>query len=403
MTARGRASPGTIERTAMADLPTCTRCVIHAGVPGVVFDDAGVCNYCHLHDRLAAEWPTGDEGQRILHAEVERIRHEGKGKPYDCVVGVSGGTDSTYLMVLARQLGLRPLAVHMDNGWNTEVATRNIMRATEALDIDLQTYVLEWEEFRDVLIAFLRASFPWADAPSDMAIDATLFRVANREGIGAILNGSSFRTEGKMPAEWTYLDGRMTKHIHKKYGTMKMRTYPNLTVWQFGYYSVLKRIRIFRPLNYIDYHKDQARDVLQREVGWRYYGGHHHESLYTRFVYCYLLPKKFGIDKRIITHSALVRSGEMTREEALEDLRQPPMAPEKIEEDKQYVLQKLGLSDAEFAEIMAQPPRSFREFPSYYPIFETFGWLMKHVLRWVLPWTPPFLHELETRKKQKDG
>ena len=179
----------------MPERQTCTRCVIHSDVPGTGFDAGGVCNYCHLHDRLEAQWPTGDEGRRLLEAQVERIQREGRGKSHDCIVGVSGGTDSTYLLLLAKQLDLRPLAVHFDNGWNSETAVSNIKQSLTALDVDLQTVVMDWDEFKDILIAFLRASLPWADAPTDLAIDATLYRVAAAEGVRTILNGSSFRTE----------------------------------------------------------------------------------------------------------------------------------------------------------------------------------------------------------------
>ena len=378
---------------------TCVRCVIDSTVPGVSFDD-GVCSYCHLHDVLEAQWPAGEPGRRLLDKQVDRIKAQGKGRRYDCIIGVSGGTDSTYLLYLAKQLGLRPLAVHFDNGWDSETAVANIKQALDRLDIDLQTYVVDWDEFRDILLAFLWASFPWADAPTDVAVDATLYRVAAAEGVRTILNGSSFRTEGKMPAEWTYMDGRIARTVHRRFGTMKMSSFPNLTLLGFARYTLVKRIHTFRPLNFVDYRKDRAREVLERELGWRYYGGHHHESIYTRFVYCYLLPEKFGIDKRIITHSALVRIGELTRDEALEDLRRPALPPEKLAEDVEYVIRKLGLSRADFNRILQLPPKSFRDYPSYYPLFEKLGGAIRWVLKRVLPWAPPFVLEMEARKKK---
>ncbi len=377
---------------------TCTRCVIHSGVPGVTFGSGDVCSYCHLHDALEVQWPTGERGRLLLEEQVEGIRRQGRGKRYDCIVGVSGGTDSTYLLYLTQELGLRPLAVHFDNGWNSETAVGNIKQALTRLDVDLQTYVVDWDEFRDVLLAFLRASFPWADAPTDLAINATLYRVAAAEGVCTILNGSSFRTEGKMPAEWTYLDGRIARVVHRRFGKVKMSSFPNLTMSRFAYYTLVKRIHVFRPLNFVDYRKDRAREVLERELGWRYYGGHHHESIYTRFVYCYLLPEKFGIDKRIITHSALVRIGELTREEAIEDLARPALPPDKLAEDVEYVIHKLGLSREEFDRILELPPASFRDFPSYYPLFERLG-ALRWLLARVMPWTPPFVLEMEARKK----
>jgi N-acetyl sugar amidotransferase len=377
----------------------CTRCVIDSRVPGVLFDEQGICNYCRLHDRLAQQWPEGEAGQKLLDQQIGQIKKRGRGKRYDCIVGVSGGTDSSYLLYLAKRWGLRPLAVHFDNGWNSEIAVNNIRKILSVLEVDLQTYVVDWEEFKDILLAFLKASFPWADAPTDLAIDATLYRVAAEEGVGYILNGSSFRTEGKMPTEWTYMDGRLVKHIHARFGRRKMRTFPNLTLSGFINYSVIRRIRVLRVLNYLDYRKEEARRVLENEIGWQYYGGHHFESIYTRFVYSSLLPDKFKIDKRIITHSALVRSGELSRAEALELLCHEPYPREKVAEDIAYVIKKLGLSPQEFQGIIDLPPKTFRDFPSYYPLFEKFGPWLKVAFRLFQSWTPPMLHEMDARQQ----
>lgn len=379
----------------------CTRCVIDSQVPGVFFNQNGVCNYCAIHDELEREWPLDDEGRHHLEQMVAAIKRDGVGKPYDCVAGLSGGTDSTYLLYLAKQFGLRPLVVHFDNGWDSEIAVNNIKKAITALHCDLQTYVVDWEEFRDICVSFLKASLPWADAPADLAINSILYRVAAEEGVRYILNGSSFRTEGKMPSEWTYVDGRMVKHIQGRYGRLPLKSFPNLTMLDFINYSVIRRIRILRPLNYVEYHKDQAREILQEELGWQYYGGHHYESIYTRFIYSYLLPKKFKVDKRIITHSALVRSGEMTRAEALQSLQEPPYAEDKINADIEYVVKKLGLSKTEFQAIMDLPVKSFRDYPSYYPLFERFTPLMRWIFKIALPWTPPVFRELEARRGNK--
>lgn len=381
----------------------CKRCVIDSLVPGVTFNQDGVCNYCAIHDELEKEWPMGDEGRRHLEQMVAAIKRDGIGKPYDCVAGLSGGTDSTYLLYLAKQLGLRPLVVHFDNGWDSEIAVTNIKKAITALQYDLQTYVVDWEEFKDICVSFLKASLPWADAPTDLAINATLYRVADEEGVRYILNGMNFRTEGKMPSEWTYVDGRMVNYIQRRFGRYPLKTFPNLTMSDFIKYSVVRRIQILRPLNCIEYHKDQAREILQKELGWQYYGGHHYESIYTRFVYSYLLPKKFKVDKRIITHSALVRSGEMTRTQALQSLQEPPYAKDKINEDIEYVAKKLGLSLVEFRAIMDLPPKSFRDYPSYYPIFARFTPLMRLAFKIALPWTPPVFRELEARRKNRQG
>lgn len=376
----------------------CTRCLVDSTVPGVSFDEQGVCTYCKIHDMLEADCPQGEAGLNILNQTVKEIKEKGKNKQYDCVVGVSGGTDSVYLLYWAKQNGLRPLAVHFDNGWDSEIAVHNIQKALEKLSIDLQTYVVDWEEYKDILVSFLKASFPWADAPTDLAINATLYRIAAEEGLQYILNGSSFRSEGKMPAEWTYVDGRIVSYIQRHFGTKKMKTFPNLTIYNFFYYSTIKKIRIIRPLNYINYEKAKARSLLEKELGWQYYGGHHYESIYTRFVYSYLLPQKFNIDKRLITDSALVRSGAMSRQEAEDDLKIPPYPMNKVNEDIQYVIKKLGLTTEAFDQIMSLPPKSFRDYPSYYPLFEKFGTVIGLVMKIALPWTPPMLREIKIRK-----
>jgi N-acetyl sugar amidotransferase len=378
----------------------CTRCVVDTTVPGVTFDENGVCHYCKLHDALERDWPLGKVGQQRLEAIVSKIKEQGKGKRYDCIVGVSGGTDSSYTLYLTKKLGLRPLAVYFDNGWSSEIAVSNLKKSLSRLDIDLQTYVVDWEEFKDLLKAFLKASFTWADAPTDKAITATLYRTAEAEGLKYILVGRNFRTEGKMPAEWSYSDDKIVSHIHNKFGTKPMRSFPHMTMFDLIRYQFVKRIEYVLLLNYVDYSKARAREILREELDWEYYGGHHYENIYTRFVYSFLLPRKFSIDKRKITHSALVRNGEMTREEALEIVQSPPLSGDRIEEDVEYVIKKLGLGDEEFAEVMASPPTTFRDYPSYFSLFEFLSPVITRIPKSLLSWTPPFIREIEARKRQ---
>lgn len=383
------------------DHQICTRCVIDTTVPGVIFDEDGVCNYCKLHDALEKDWPLGEVGQQRLEALVEKIKAQGRGKRYDCVVGVSGGTDSSYTLWLAKQLGLRPLAVHFDNGWATETSVSNIKNSLSKLDIDLQTYVVDWEEFKDLQVAFLKAGLPWADIPTDTGLLAALYKIAAEENLKYVLIGQSFRTEGKMPAEWTYSDGKSLKYIHKTFATRPMKSFPNFTLTDFLYYKFVKRIELVMPLNYVPYSKAEARKILEKEIDWEYYGGHHYENIYTRFVYSFWLPQKFGIDKRKVTHSALVRGGEMTREEALKTVQAPPLAGEQMEEDVAYVVKKLGLSDNAFEAIMAAPSKTFRDYPSYFSLFERFSPVISFATKTFLSWTPPFIREIEARKTQK--
>jgi N-acetyl sugar amidotransferase len=382
----------------LLDHKVCVRCLINSTVPGVRFDESGVCNYCKLHDILENSWKTGEAGKETLNIIADQIKKSGRNKRYDCIIGVSGGTDSTYLLYLAKQMDLRPLAVNFDNGWNSLIANDNIKKAVSLLGIDLKTYIVDWEEFKDILLSFLYASLPWPDAPTDIAITSILYKTAAQEGIKYIIVGNNFRTEGKMPTEWTYCDGRTIRYVQKRFGSHPIKTFPNLTLSKFAYYSVIKRIKLLRILNFIDYHKDDTRTLLEKELGWSYYGGHHYESIYTRFAYSYILPRKFGIDKRIITHSALVRSGEISREEGLKRLQEEPYDKDKLIDDLEYVIKKLGLTTDKFDKIMTLPPKSFLDYPSYYPIFQKMLPLIRFAFKYALPWTPPMFHEIDVRK-----
>lgn len=341
----------------------CTRCVLDTSVPEIRFDEQGICNYCLIHDEQEKLYPSGTEGEARLEEIANQIRKTGAGRAYDCIVGVSGGRDSTYTLWKAVDLGLRPLAVHFDNGWNSETAVRNIQRATEKLGVDLHTVVADWEEFKDLQIAFLRASVPDAETPTDYAIYSVLYTVAKQAGVKFFLQGHSFRTEGTSPIGWTYMDGRYLRSVHRTYGTGRIRSFPILSASQLLYYSVVRGIREVRLLAYCPYDQGAVTAFLTDELGWEYYGGHHHESTYTEFFQSYLLPTKFGIDKRKTELSALIRSGQITRETALEVLRTPyEYDPEVIK----YVRSKLGIDEAEFEHILSAPTRSFLEFPTYH-------------------------------------
>ncbi len=366
----------------------CARCVSDTSLPGIRFDEAGVCRYCHAHDALERLYPLGAEGEARLARLVEDIKRAGRGKDYDCICGVSGGRDSTYTLCRAVELGLRPLAVHFDNGWDTEISVRNIKNACARLDVDLDTHVADWEEFRDLQIAFLRASVPEAEVPTDVAIHGALHEAAVREGVRYVLLGHSFRTEGIAPIEWTYMDGRYIRAIHKRFGTRPRTSIPNVTAGRYLYWTVLRRIRTVPILNYAPYRHDEVQRLLEREVGWEYYGGHHHESSYTHFVQAALFVPKFNIDKRRLELSALVRSGHRTRDEALEELRGNPYPVD--EELVDYCLRKLGLSRAQWDEILAAEPKSFRDYPTYYPVLRALRGPLRLMYRMGL--VPPILY-----------
>lgn len=350
----------------------CTRCLMDTSDPEIQFDEQGVCNHCHDYDRLIQQRVlTGEAGLRYLENLVEQIKQEGRGKPYDCVMGVSGGVDSTYVAYVAKtKLGLRPLAIHMDNGWDSELAVKNIEEALKHLGIDLYTNVLNWEEFKDLQLAFLKASTPDSEIPSDHAIWAVIGDMAEKLKVRYILSGFNVRTETHLPRAWSqgHFDWKYIQSVHKQFGKARLKTFPHQGL--FTYYRRLLTLRRVDILNYLDYNKQEAMQLLERELGWKYYGGKHHESIYTRFYQGYILPTKFGYDKRRSHLSSQICSGEITRETALAELQRPTYAPAMQEEDREYVAKKLGVSDREFDAIMNLPRKRFSDYPSYGRVIE---------------------------------
>lgn len=344
----------------------CQRCILNDAVdPRIEFDSDGVCNHCRRYDRLRdSRIVTGERGRALLDGLVTRMRRAGKGREYDCVIGVSGGVDSTYVASLVKQLGLRPLAVHLDNGWNSELAVANIERVLKILGVDLITQVLDWEEFRDLQVAFLRASTPDGEVPTDHAINALLWRTAARHGVRTIISGMNFTTEAVSIPDWSYghSDWTYIRDVHRRFGRRELRTYPHFSVPYLLWLNGVRRIRTLSILNYVDYDKQQVLWHLERELGWINYGGKHHESIYTRFYQGYVLPRKFGIDKRYGHLSDLINAGQLTRAKALEEVAKPPYDPDLQAQDREYVIRKLELTPEEFEAIMSAPRRSFRDF-----------------------------------------
>ena len=334
--------------------------------PEIIFDAQGVCNHCHKYDIDIKQRTVSDStmGAR-LNMIVEQIKKAGKGKEYDCIIGVSGGVDSTYVAYKTKELGLRPLAVHLDNGWDSELAVKNIEQVLKGLDIELYTHVIDWNEFKDLQLAFLKASTPDSEIPTDHAITALMFEMAKRFGLKYILSGVNVRTESHLPRAWSqgHLDWKYIRAIHRQFGTQRLTSYPHQGLLQ----SVLDRLRLkwIDLLNYVNYSKTEAMDVLQNKLGWKYYGGKHYESIYTRFYQGYILPKKFGYDKRRTHLSSLICSGEITREAALKELEKSPYPEDMQKQDREYVVKKLGLTDAEFEAIMTAPSKRFEDYPSY--------------------------------------
>jgi N-acetyl sugar amidotransferase len=377
----------------------CTKGLWDNSVPGIFFDKKGVSNYAQIQEYLMRDFPKGEKGTNDWKNIINDIKKRGKGKKYDCVIGVSGGTDSCYLLHLAKEYGLRPLAVNLDNGWNSEIAVQNIKKLTVALNIDLETYVIDYEEMKDILKTYMRASLPWIDGPTDQAIGSCLYRTASREGIKYILTGTDFRSEGKQPSEWTHIDSKQLKFLHKKFGKGKLKSYPVDTPIRTLYYRFIKKINKAFPFNYINYNKKEAQKFLQEKYNWVYYGGHHHENIFTKWVIGYWLPEKFNIDKRIITLSAQVLSGEISRGVALEHINHPPYPIDIVEEDTSYILKKLDLSQEEFDKIWKSENKLYKDYPSYFPLFEKYAKLIIPVATMLTSTKPKTFYEIELRKK----
>ncbi len=347
----------------------CSRCIYDDSVAAISFDQDGVCNYCKMIDGLTQEYKTGTaEGEATINEIIIGIKKDGKGKKYDCVIGVSGGTDSSYMVYWAIQKGLRPLAVHYDNTWNTSIATENIRKVLGKLKVDLYTHVCDNKEADDIFKAFFKAGVPEIEASTDLALSETLYRAAAKFKVKYVLEGHSFLAEGITPLGKNYFDGRYIQAIHKKYGTMKMKTYPLMTFWKFLKWTTLYRIQKIRPLWYISYTKDDAKKFLEKEFGWQYYGGHHLENRMTSFFHSIYCPQKFHVDYRNNSLAASVRTGTLSRKEALvEYYEKPPF----IERDLlNYFKKRLGLTDEEYERIMSEKPHYWTEFPTYKKRFE---------------------------------
>jgi len=347
----------------------CSRCIYDESVPSITFDHNGICNYCHMIDSLIEEYQTGKPGgeNRILEI-VERIKKDGKGKAYDCVVGVSGGTDSSYMLFWAIKNNLRPLAVHYDNTWNTAIATENIRKILTHLKVDLYTHVVNNKEMDDIYRSFFLAGVPEIDSPTDLALAEIMYRAADKYGIKYVLEGHSFVAEGITPLGKNYFDGRYIASIHKRFGKVRMKTFPNMPFWTFIKWIALKRIKKIRPYWYMKYSKENAKKFLAEECGWQYYKGHHLENRMTAFNHSYYFPVKFHIDYRNNTLSAAVRAGEISRERALDEYHNniPYLEPELLE----YFKKRLEFTEEEFKNIMNQPPKYWTDYPTYKKTFE---------------------------------
>ncbi len=352
------------------EINICSKCIISTKDDAEIkFNAEGVCSYCAEYENLMKlrSFENSNEKQVRLNLLIKNIKEAGARKKYDCLVGVSGGVDSTYLVYKAKMLGLRPLVVHYDNGWDSEIAVKNIENLVTKLNLDLHTYVNNWEEFKDIQLSFFKASVIDIELITDQAIVALLFKLAVKYKIRYLLMGNNVATEFILPKSWYHwkLDVLNIEAIHARFGKVKLKTYPRYGFWKMWHTVKFRNFEHHNLLDYLNYNKEEAKQTIIKELGWRDYGGKHYESVFTRFYQSYILPQKFGVDKRKAHLSSLILSGQITRDEALEEIKKDIYTREKLTEDKEYVIKKLGLTEKEFEDIMKLPivPHTF--YPSY--------------------------------------
>ena len=351
----------------------CIRCLSNETIQSIKLDKNKTCQFCSIHEEMEKEFPLDEYSEKKLIQIAEKIKKDGLNSKYDCVVGVSGGRDSTFLLYYIKKvLNLRPLAVHYDNGFDSDTSVSNILNICQKLNVELETNVADWQTFRKITKSFFLAGVSDPDTPTDVGIFKTMYQTAYRENIGYVFNGHSFRTEGIEPLDWTYMDGKYIKEIHSKYGDGDLSKFDNFYITDIIKFKIIKGIKTILPLNYIDYNYDKVEKILKEEVNWTYYGGHHHESLLTKFVVSSYLPKKFNIDRRLTSYSAMVRAGIITKNDAKQILKEKPILDKEEINLREYILDKLDLTKNEFDGIMNMKNKNFRDFKTYYNLFKYF-------------------------------
>ena len=361
----------------------CTRCIMDETVPLITFDESGVCNFCkdalikvRAHEELVLN------SQAELENLVKKIKASKKGSgKYDCIIGLSGGVDSSYVAHLVKKHSLNPLAIHLDNGWNSDLAVTNIEKLVKSLDIDLFTYVINWNEFKDLQLSFLKSNVANCEIPTDHAIFAILFKMANKYGIKYIIHGGNSSSESIMPRAWMEdaFDTEIIKSVHRKYGTVKLKTFPRLGYPRLFYNLIIKRVKYIGILNYLDYNKETAITVLENELGWTRYSGKHFESIFTRWFQGHYLVKKYNIDKRLAHYSSLIISKQLSREDAIEKMKESPFDQTTIEMDNNYIRKKFDLTEEEFCDMMQKKGADYKYFSIYQWLLRVFRSLIPQV------------------------
>jgi len=349
----------------------------------IAFDDKGVCDHCNAYfEHTLPNWPVNHSGEARLEKNAERIRNEGKGKDFDCIIGMSGGIDSSYLTYIAKEkLGLRPLVFHVDAGWNSQEAVSNIEKLVDGLGLDLYTEVIDWNEMRDLQLAYFKAGVPNIDTPQDHAFFATMYQFAQKYKVKNILTGANLSTECvRNPVEWMYYqsDSVQLRDIHQQFGSRPLKNYPLTSIlWHKIYLPYIQGIKVIRPLNYIPYVKQDAIKLLVDRFGWQPYPRKHFESRFTRFYESYWLFKRFGYDVRRVQFSSLILTGQMSREEALEELKKSPYDEQTIAQDIEFVANKLAISVPELESYLGAPKRSYQDYKSQKWVYDLGAKAMK--------------------------
>lgn len=347
----------------------CSRCVMDTSDPTISFDTNGVCNHCIEFDTITRQnWFPNAEGAARWAAIVEQIKVAGRGQDYDCILGLSGGVDSSYLAIKVHEWGLRPLVVHVDAGWNSELAVANIEALVNYCNYDLHTHVVDWEDMRDLHLAYLRAGISNQDVPQDHIFFASLYHFATKNKIRYILSGGNLATEGVFPKTWhgSAMDAINLKAIHSRYGERRLNSYKTISFFQYYiWYPFVRKMRTVRPLNYMPYDKAKALEELEKTVGYKPYARKHGESQFTKLFQNYYLPEKFGYDKRRPHLSSLIVSGQMTREEAMAKLAEPLYDADELEIDIAYFCKKLRITRGQFDELLKAPVHRHSEFPTW--------------------------------------
>lgn len=361
----------------------CTNCVMDTTDSAITFDENGVCDHCQgFHRDIEPNWHTDERGRAELDRIADRIRIDGRGRDFDCIIGMSGGIDSSYLVYAAKEMmGLRPLVFHVDAGWNSQIAVNNIEKLVDGLGLDLYTEVIDWQEMKDLQLAFFKSGVPHIDTPQDHAFFATMYKFAERHKIKNILTGANYSTECiRNPIEWMYYqsDSIQLRDIHRKFGTRKLKNFPTTSILKHKVYlPYIKRIKVVRPLNYMPYIKDEAVKLLTERFGWQPYPQKHFESRFTKFYESYWLPEKFGYDTRKVQYSSLILTGQMAREEALEKLKRSAYDPETIDQDFEYIATKLGIPVEELRGYFNAPNRTYQDYRSQRAVYSVGAKVMR--------------------------